>query len=184
MNEPQEAGRRHLSCRAGFTIVEGCIALAIAAIAAAAATPILRTTFDARRLEGVASEVASDLRFARSTAIARNERVRFTLQEPDGGTCYVIHTGNAKDCRCSGGAAAACQADARQIKTVWLPVADRVAVRGNVASLLFDPVMGTSTPSGTLRVIGANREVRHVVNLMGRVRSCAAPGAFAGYAAC
>lgn len=189
MNEPGEAGRAHrtrrAACRDGFTFIEACVAVAVIAIAAAAAVPHLRATFDARRLEGAADQFANDLRFARATAIAHNERVRFTLRQLADGSCYMVHTGAANDCACTGGRPAACRAKARQIKTVWLPSAERVAVQGNVASMLFDPVMGTASPSGTWRVIGADRhEVRHIVNLMGRVRSCSAPGAFAGYAAC
>jgi type IV fimbrial biogenesis protein FimT len=46
-------------------------------------------------------------------------------------------------------------------------------------------VHGTSTPTGTVRVIGANgRELRHVVNVMGRVRTCSPQGNVAAYRAC
>jgi type IV fimbrial biogenesis protein FimT len=54
-----------------------------------------------------------------------------------------------------------------------------------VASMRFDPLHGTSTPTGTLRVVGANeRAIHHVVNIMGRVRSCSPQAAVRGYAAC
>ena len=58
-------------------------------------------------------------------------------------------------------------------------------VQANVASILFDPVHGTSTPAGTVRVIGSTgRELRHVVNVMGRVRTCSPQGGVSGYRAC
>jgi type IV fimbrial biogenesis protein FimT len=60
-----------------------------------------------------------------------------------------------------------------------------VAVHANVASVLFDPLHGTSTPTGTLRLVGSGgREVQHVVNVMGRVRSCSPLGAVPGYRPC
>ena len=40
------------------------------------------------------------------------------------------------------------------------------------ASMRFDPVRGTATPAGTLRIVGAEgRAIHHVVSAMGRVRS-------------
>jgi type IV fimbrial biogenesis protein FimT len=54
-----------------------------------------------------------------------------------------------------------------------------------VASVLFDPLHGTSTPAGTWRVIGTGgRAVHHVINVMGRVRSCSPQAAVPGYRAC
>jgi type IV fimbrial biogenesis protein FimT len=61
-------------------------------------------------------------------------------------------------------------------------------VQANVASILFDPLHGTSTPTGTLRVVAdSGRAVHHVVNIMGRVRTCSPAGAapvVAGYRVC
>ena len=40
-------------------------------------------------------------------------------------------------------------------------------------------------PTGTLRVLGSQgRAVHHVINVMGRVRSCTPLGAMPGYRAC
>jgi type IV fimbrial biogenesis protein FimT len=50
---------------------------------------------------------------------------------------------------------------------------------------LFDPLHGTSSPTATLRVLGMNgRAVHHVINLMGRVRSCSPSTTVPGYPAC
>ena len=57
-------------------------------------------------------------------------------------------------------------------------------MRANVASIAFDPLHGTSTPTGTLRLVdGRGRAVHHVVNVMGRVRSCT-PAGVPGWRAC
>ena len=75
--------------------------------------------------------------------------------------------------------------DATEIRTVVLPIGERIALQANVASMLFDPVHGTSTPTGTLRVLDSRgRAIHHVVNIMGRVRSCSPQGAVPGYRAC
>ena len=50
---------------------------------------------------------------------------------------------------------------------------------------LFDPLHGTSTPTGTLRLVDAGgRAVHHVVNVMGRVRSCSPPARAPAMRAC
>ena len=169
----------------GITLVEACVTLAVATIVATGAAPSMQQLLDGRRLDGTASQVASDLQFTRTSAVARNQRVRFSLQTDAAGSCYVIHTGSADACRCGNSGPAVCESGASEIRTVRLPASDRVIVQANVASILFDPVHGTSTPAGTVRVVGSGgRELRHVVNVMGRVRTCAAQGSVAGYRAC
>ena len=168
----------------GITLVEACVTLAVAAIVATGAAPSMHQLLDARRFEGAAAQVASDLQFTRTAAVARNQRVRFSLQTDATGSCYVIHTGGADACRCGDSGPAVCDSGASEIRTVRLPASDRVTVQTNVASILFDPVHGTSTPAGTVRVLGSGRELRHIVNVMGRVRSCSAQGSVAGFRAC
>jgi len=169
----------------GITLIEACVTLAVATVVATGAIPSMQQLLDARRFDGAASQLAGDLQFTRISAVARNQRIRFTLQTDATGSCYVIHTGNADACHCGSSGPAVCGSGASEIRTVRLPASDRVLVQANVASILFDPVHGTSTPAGTLRVIGANgRELRHVVNVMGRVRTCSATGNAGGYRAC
>ncbi len=169
----------------GITLVEACVTLAIATIVTTGAAPSMQQLLDARRFDGTASQLASDLQFTRISAVARNQRLRFSLQTDATGSCYVIHTGSAGACPCGDSGPAVCDSGATEIRTVRLPASDRVLVQANVASILFDPVHGTSTPAGTLRVIASNgRELRHVVNVMGRVRTCSPQGNVGGYRAC
>jgi type IV fimbrial biogenesis protein FimT len=54
--------------------------------------------------------------------------------------------------------------------------AGAVTLRANVRSILFDGAKGTTTPTGTLRLIGRDGAAIHqIVNIMGRVRSCSPP---------
>ena len=135
----------------GITLIEACVTLAVVTIVAASAAPGMRSLIDARRLDGAATQLAHDLQFARGTAIAHNQRVRLSMHATTAGSCYVIHTGSADQCECSlGDGPAICSGDAREIRTVRLASADRVAMQSNVASILFDPLHGTASPGGTL----------------------------------
>lgn len=169
----------------GITLIESGVVLTITAILAASAAPRMQELIAARRLENTANQLATDIQLTRTAAVARNEALRLSFHARDGGSCYVIHTGAADQCRCSGVGPAVCSAPAREIKTVSVSSADLVSVVSNVGSMLFDPLHGTSSPTGTLRIIGATgREIRHVVNVMGRVRSCSPAPAVSGYRAC
>ena len=169
----------------GITLVEACAVIAIGSILAAAAAPNLQGLIDSRRLDGAATQLATDIQFVRTEAVARNLPVRLSFHATTDGSCYVLHTGNADQCDCNAPGPATCSGDARQIKTVALTAADRVSLQTNVASVLFDPLHGTSTPTSTLRLVGQQgRAVHHIVNVMGRVRSCSPQGAMPGYRAC
>jgi type IV fimbrial biogenesis protein FimT len=51
--------------------------------------------------------------------------------------------------------------------------------------MAFDPLHGTATPTATWRVIARDgRAIHHVVNVMGRVRSCSPDAAVPGHRAC
>ena len=170
----------------GVTLIEAGIVLAITAILASTAAPGMQGLLDTRRIDGAATQLATDIQFTRTEAVARNQPVRLSLHAASGGgSCYVIHTGSAADCSCDAPGPAQCSGDAREIKTVVLAASGRVGLQANVASVLFDPLHGTSSPTGTLRLLGADgRAVHQVINIMGRVRSCSPQAAVPGYRAC
>ena len=169
----------------GVTLIEAAIVLAVTTIVASAAAPGLQRVIDARRLDGAATQLAADIQFVRTEAVARNEPLRLSFHAVAPGSCYVIHTGAADQCSCAASGPAQCSGSAREIRTVTLAATDRVGLQANVGSLLFDPLHGTSSPTGTLRLTGANnRAIHHIVNIMGRVRSCSPQAAVPGYRAC
>jgi type IV fimbrial biogenesis protein FimT len=167
----------------GLTLVESVVTLAVFAIAAASAAPRLQGLLDARRLDGLATGLAADLQLARNEAIARDQPVRITAHATQ--ACYVIHTGAAASCDCAGAGAATCTSGAQQIRTVHWNAADGIVVQANSASMVFDPLHGTASPTGSWRVISADgRAIHQIVNVMGRVRSCAGAGTVPGYRSC
>ena len=169
----------------GVTLIEACVVLAITAVLAASVVPGMQMLIDIRRLDGAATELATDIQFARAEAVARNEPLRLSVPGNGSGTCYLIHTGAAADCSCVAPGRAQCIADAQVVKTVALSAADRIRLESNAASILFDPLHGTTSPTATLRLLSSQgRAVHHVVNVMGRVRSCTPSSAMPGYRAC
>ena len=168
----------------GVTLIESAVVMAVAVIALSTVAPSLQGLIERKRLEGVATQLATDLQYVRTEAVARNAPLRLSFYADGAGSCYVIHTGSRSQCACSGPPPAACSGGAVQIRTVHRPAAERVAVQASASSILFDPLHGTSTPTGTARVTGAPGAIHHVVNVMGRVRSCSPMPSLPGYRAC
>ena len=169
----------------GLTLIEVCATLAIVGILAGTALPSFDTMLKTRRIEGQAAEMAIDLRYVRSEAVARNEGVRVSFHDTGAGTCTLIHTGSAAAWTCDSRGVAACDAGATLLKTLFQPAASGVSIQANVASMRFDPNNGTVTPAATVRVTGADgRAIHHVVNILGRVRSCSPDGAMPGVKPC
>lgn len=157
----------------GVTLIETSVVCAIAAVLVSVASPGFGGFIENRRVDGAATNLHADIQFARQEAVLRNAPVRLSFYSATDSSCYVAHTGNHADCGCDANGNATCTDPIQAIKTVAFSAADKVAVQANVNSILFDPLHGTSTPTGTLKVVAkSGRAVHHVVNVMGRVRSC------------
>ena len=165
------------SYQRGLTLIEGCIVLAIASILVGTAVPSFKDTQQQQTMYGVAAELASDLQFARSEAVARQDGVRFTSESVGDGSCVLIHTGANGDCQCAAGGTAQCGNGAALVKSSFFPTTSGVSVDVNVSAIRFDPRNGMATPAGSVTISTASgKALRHVVNMMGRVRTCS-PGA-------
>ena len=161
----------------GLTLIEACITLAIIAILAGSALPSFEQSKNKRVLDGVTAELATDLHYVRSEAVARNSGVRVSFHSTSGTSCTLIHTGAAADCSCDSAGVAQCSNGATLLKSLYLPANGGVAVSANVASMRFDPTNGTVTPAGSVTIVSRDGQaVRHVVNILGRVRSCSPGG--------
>jgi type IV fimbrial biogenesis protein FimT len=171
----------------GITLIEAMMVLAVVSIAIGSALPGLSSLRQRADLGGAAAQVETDVQFARSQAAASNRTVQLTLRESADGTCYMVHSGPATSCTCSGGATAraSCTGDAELLRAVSFAAQGPVQVRSASKSLTFDPFKGTVTPTATLRVEGKDgRAVHQVINLLGRVRSCSPNGRVVDERAC
>jgi type IV fimbrial biogenesis protein FimT len=181
MNSKAETARR----QTGFSLIESLIGLAITSVAIGASLPGFETAKERRHLEGASAQLETDIHLARSEAALRAHTLRLSFASSAAGSCYVIHSGGASACRCHVDASSVCEPGARALRTVGFGTAGPLQLRSNVASIVFDPAKGTVTPTGTMRFTGQQgREVRLVINIMGRIRSCTPTADLRGYARC
>jgi type IV fimbrial biogenesis protein FimT len=175
----------HSQPQRGLTLVEAAVVTVIAAIAVSSVAPGFQGFIEKQRLVGAAAQLATDLQYARAEAVLRHTGLRFSVKSAAWGQCYIVHTGDADQCACSADGPAQCSGAAQALRSARFTAADSIALQANVGSIRFDPLHGTCTPTGTLKLVAASgRAVHQVVNLMGRVRTCSPNGAVSGHASC
>lgn len=179
---PHNAQRR---AQHGLTLVELAVTLTIVAVTLGAALPTFTQARERRHLEGAAAQLATDIHHARGLAVARRTAVHLSAQQTTDGSCYLVHTGNAGDCVCSGAGVSQCSGNAQALRTVGFATTGPVRMSLNSRSMLFDPDRGTVTPTGSFKLeLQAGTALRQIVNIMGRVRTCSPAGSLPGYPTC
>jgi type IV fimbrial biogenesis protein FimT len=169
----------------GFSLIECCMTLAIICVLIGTAGPSLIESNKKQVLDGRAREIAMDINFARSEAVSRQQGVRISFHAAGSGSCMIVHTGSTADCVCDAAGAAQCVNDAEVIKATHFSGEGGLSVGANVASMRFEPVHGTVTPAGTVKLAwSSGQTVHHVVNILGRVRTCSPNSSAKGYTAC
>ncbi len=168
----------------GLTLVETMVTVAVAATLLGAAVPHFQDTQARHRLDSAVAQLETDLVLARSEAVMRNESVHVAFGYDVTGSCYVVHTGSSGDCSCTGAGSASCQGTAQTVRRAHLPADIGVVLRANSATMLFDAVRGTVTPTATIEARSRVGRLRAIVNIMGRVRTCAATPALPGHPPC
>ncbi len=168
----------------GLTLVEALVVIAIVMVLLGSAWPQFAKSIERRHLDGAAAQLATDIKLARSLAVAHNAGLRMSFRSSPAGSCYVVHNGAASDCSCQAEGPAMCINGAVARRSVFFAPGGPVQLQSNVTSIVFHPALGTSTPTGTLRVVArSGAAVHQVVNIMGRTRACS-PNSVPGYAAC
>lgn len=170
--------KRNPKAQRGATLTAHLVGTTIAALAASVVSPALDAMLQARELEAAAAMLRTDLQLARSAAVARQEPVYLALQTQGESACYVVHTGRAGACRCTGGVAGTkaletrCDAGAEALRAESWPE-QRVTLGGADRNILFDGRLGTVTPTATIGLQNQrSQQIRVIVNIMGRVRLC------------
>jgi type IV fimbrial biogenesis protein FimT len=169
----------------GVTLVESVVVTAVVAIIAGAAVPGLGGLKSRQSLTNAAAEFETDVQRVRFLVVAGNAPLRISFDARDGASCHIVHRGAATDCECGSTGEAVCRNGAEAQRMVRFPAGGLVTMSANVRSIVFDPVKGTSTPTGTVRFTEASGAAVHqVINVLGRVRSCSPGKAVGGYKAC
>ena len=170
----------------GLSLVEMLCSLAIMALLVGGALPMFNELRWSQALQSAASLLETDLHHARSLAVISGRPVRLSTQAPTaGGSCYIVHTGAAHACRCDGHGQAHCEAGAEMLRLAEQPATAGIRLAPTERSILFDGGKGTVTPTATLKLIDPDgRTIHQVVNIMGRVRTCAAVGTLGGLRPC
>ena len=170
----------------GLTLIETATAMSVVSATVGLAAPSFMGAIDRRHLEGTAQQFETDVHYARTLAVARNSAVRMSFSADADATCYVIHDGSANACQCAAAEGeAVCTGTAQALRTVRVAARIGVRVESNSRSILFDPAFGTSTPTGTVQILGRNgASIHQIINIMGRVRTCSPAPALAGYRTC
>lgn len=157
----------------GVTLVEASAVLAVVSVLLGTSLPEFEKTRQRHHLEGTAAQMETDLHLARSQAVAMNRTVRLSFGGTGNQACYAIHTGGAGDCDCAAGSSGQCTNGAQLLASRRLDGKLPVAISSNSGSLAFSAHFGTVTPTATMRVENAaGDEIRVIVNVTGRVRSC------------
>jgi prepilin-type N-terminal cleavage/methylation domain-containing protein len=165
-NKNLRNGRR--GNESGFTAPELLIAVLVAAILIAAATPFLLGTIKNYRLRGAAWQVAGDLRLARQKSVASGRPYRFTFNHNGAGSdrnSYII--------------------ERQEVGGSWtMDPTNRIYLQqsGGPAYVMIDSTStppgcviglyanGTVVPSGTIKLVdNRGKEYDVAVNSVGRV---------------
>lgn len=147
----------------GFTLIELLVAMAVAAVLLTIVVPSFTDQLSRRKLEGAATELSTDLQFARSQAVAKNTTA--TLATNAGGNQYTL------------------TAASTIFKTVNLD--SQLSITPSTA-ITYDQLRAMATTSGSLTVSSTRTtgQLQVVVSPMGRVSMCSPSGSLKGYTAC
>lgn len=179
----------------GLTLIELLTVIAIAAILVAIAAPSFTGLLARKRVEGVVSELSTDLQYARTEAVQRQYSGALSIYGAvatnSTGTCYAVYVfpkpaaGSDPSCDC--GSASAC-AGVTELKRVTLPTGGSGVTVTASTTVSFDPVRGLSSAATTYVATSAadsSLTLSAVVSTLGRVQTCLPSGSTVkGYNAC
>lgn len=163
--------------RAGISLIELCVCLAVMAILVSQAVPAMEQLKQGQRLDLIAQTLMTDLQQARSEAVQRADTVHLRFSRHARGSCYLMHTGEPGQCNCDDSGLATCAATARLIKREWVASSQRIALRSNVNNMSFQARQGTVSSAGSIDISDSSGlTIRHIVSIAGRARTCSPNG--------
>lgn len=193
----------------GLTLLEVMVVLAVVGVLVTLVAPSMHEMIGMQRLRGVATQLVTDLQFARSEAIARNQVLGFTVRNnaAESSTCYVLFGGsdpqyiNSADvaaCNCANPIGNVCGGASAEIRTVQIPRADDLTLKvpASIRTTSYKPLQGgiVPVPSGVttlpawdfcVEVARTPRgRLRVIVSPSGQPSVCTPDSSVTGFDAC
>ena len=132
----------------GLTMIELMITLTIGAILLALAVPSMREYIARKRVSGTATELAADVRLARSMVQQQNQPIWITFGSTPDFSCYVLYTnGNGIDyCDCTRTSTPMCSADIGDapvaLRSVFIRSNTGITITSTIADLRYQQPVG------------------------------------------
>lgn len=140
-----------------LTLLEVMIVVAVIGLLIALVAPSMREMIGMQRLRGIAAQAVTDVQFARSEALSRNQFVGFVVRNnaAESMSCYALFASTVNPlskagldpskCNCTATPGSACVGTQREVRIAQVPRSQDIEFRlplNQAATLAFNPVSG------------------------------------------
>lgn len=171
-------------------MVELLVALVIMGVVLTLAVPAFNDLVARERLRGIHAQLLVDLKYARSEAVQRNERMSVDFRSSSGMSCYSIYAMvSGGECDCLQGSeqclAGPYGASLSLVKLVQLPSSSGVSLTTNATRVQINPLRGSHSTALTISLRSARGpQLVTTVNERGVVTTCSPEASMPGVPAC
>lgn len=179
---------------AGFTMIELMIVMVILAVLLAIAVPSMREFAARKRVEGVAKELVTDLKFLKSQQLQRNQFVGLLFNSDATTTCYSLYEIGPADnnCDCTRPPGTACPNQGNpgssvELKSVVLPRSSGITLSSNPVLLRLFGFNATPIGNTTIQATVESAQggsIRISTNALVVPVMCSVSGSWSSLPAC
>jgi len=140
-----------------LTLLEVMIVIAVIGVLIALVAPSMREMIGMQRLRGIAAQAVTDVQFARSEALSRNQFVGFVVRNnaAESMSCYALFVSSTdplnllaldpSKCNCTANPGSACVGTQREVRIAQVSRSEDIQLRlppNQVKSFGYNPVTG------------------------------------------